>query len=511
MDAITEHHYLNIAKGKAKTLEDGNLATVNTIIVNIDGVETLIPTVWDGEIVSDEQATRFAIDSGVDWPTRTGDNAVQELEDFDAEIHKSMTDMTSPEEASEILQNNKKGFDEGGLMVETSPRPKARPKTVLPYEDADKIERLVWAEARGEGVEGRNAVRGVIFNRLASSRFPDTVDELLTAEEFEPIRKYGDVYSIPVPEEDLQQGHVEFADYYQMGKDAVDGRTFFQNTSTTKARGTNFSGPDPITIGKHTFTRGYEGQEPVYDTDFSHNITITYPEYAEANPEGMALGGLAVARKGIMTPEGEDMADNKFQLDENKADLDNDGSLSSYEKTRAEAVQKATSEEDELNMYHGGMMGPVDPVSGNPIPIGSSAEEVRDDIDINISQGEYVLPADVVKWHGLEKIMMLQEEAKMGLMAMDATGLIKEAGEETAEEGEVCPECGGEGCDHCDGTGYHMDEETTPEDNEVETASVEVSEEEPEVNETDDYKDSDYSKKTSMYGMVKKPKVTFIV
>ena len=231
----------------------------------------------------------------------------------------------------------------------------------------------------------------------------------------------------------------------------------------------------------------------------------------EDQGSGMALGGLAVARKGIMTPEGEDMANNKFQLDENKADLDNDGSLSSYEKTRAEAVQKATSEEDELGMYHGGMMGPVDPVSGNPIPIGSSAEEVRDDIDINISQGEYVLPADVVKWHGLEKIMMLQEEAKMGLMAMDATGLIKEADEETAEEGVVCPKCGGEGCDHCDGTGYHMDEETTPEGNEVETASVEVSEEEPEVNETDDYKDSDYSKKTSMYGIVKKPKVTFIV
>ena len=396
-------------------------------------------------------------------------------------------------------------------LLETSPRPKSRPKTTLTYEDADKIERLVWAEARGEGVEGRNAVRGVILNRLASSRFPDDIDGVLDPKEFEPLGKYGDVYSIPVPEEDLQRGHNEFADYYQMGKDAVDGRTFFQNTSTTKARGTGFSGPDPITIGKHTFTRGYEDQEPVYDTNFSHNITIAYPEYAEANTEGMALGGLAVARKGIMTPEGEDMADNKFQLDENKADLDNDGSLSSYEKTRAEAVQKATSEEDELNMYHGGMMGPVDPVSGNPIPIGSSAEEVRDDIDINISQGEYVLPADVVKWHGLEKIMMLQEEAKMGLMAMDATGLIKEAGEETAEEGEVCPECGGEGCDHCDGTGYHMDEETTPEDNEVETASVEVSEEEPEVNETDDYKDSDYSKKTSMYGMVKKPKVTFIV
>ncbi len=108
---------------RLKLFEGGNLATVNTIIVNIDVVETLIPTVWDGEIVSDEEAIRFAIDSGVDWPTRTGENAVQELEEFDAEIHKSMTDMTSPEEASEILQNNKNGFDEGGLMVETSPSP----------------------------------------------------------------------------------------------------------------------------------------------------------------------------------------------------------------------------------------------------------------------------------------------------------------------------------------------------------------------------------------------------
>ena len=60
MDAITKHHYQNIAQGKAKELDDGNLATVRTIIVEIDGVETLIPTVWDGEIVSNEDAIRLA-------------------------------------------------------------------------------------------------------------------------------------------------------------------------------------------------------------------------------------------------------------------------------------------------------------------------------------------------------------------------------------------------------------------------------------------------------------------
>ena len=391
--------------------------------------------------------------------------------------------------------------------MDTSPRPKLRPTTQLPYEDIEKIERVVWAEARGEGPEGRDAVRGVILNRLASDRFPDTVDEILVESEFEPLNTYGDIYAIPAPQEDLLGQINEFVDYVQLGEDAVDGRTFFQNTGKTKKRGTKFEGPDPIIIGNHTFYRGYKDQEPVYDTNFSHNVEVTYPEYASTD---FALGGLAVARKGIETEEGYDMADKKFQLDEDEADLNNDGNLSTYEKTRGEAVQKATMEEDEVGMYCGGMMEPVDPVSGNPIPIGSTAEEVRDDIEINISQGEYVLPADVVKWHGLEKIMMMQEEAKMGLMAMDAMGLIP-AVEAEEPEGEVCPECDGEGCDHCDGTGYHTEAEETPEGNEVEEATVEVSEEEPEVRETEEYEESDYSKKTSMYGMVKKPKVTFIV
>ena len=391
--------------------------------------------------------------------------------------------------------------------MDTSLRPQERPKTQLPYEDIEKIERVVWKEARGEGVEGRNAVRGAILNRLASSRFPNTIDKILIPSEFEPVRTHGSVANIPAPQEDLDTQMQEFADYVQLGEDASGGRTFFQNVDVTADRGTGFSGPDPLKIGNHTFLRGYKDKEPVTDTAFSHNIEIIYPQYAEAEI-GMALGGLAVARKGIMTPEGEDMANNKFQLDENKADLNNDGSLSSYEKTRAEAVQKATADEGELGMYHGGMMGPADPVSGNPIPVGSSAEEVRDDIDINISQGEYVLPADVVKWHGLKHIMDMQEEAKMGLMTMDVMGLIKSTDEEAVEDG-MCPVCMDEECEGCEETA--LDDAETPEGEVVEEAIVEVSEEEPEVNETDDYKDSDYSKKTSMYGMVKKPKVTFIV
>ena len=56
MDAITQHHYHNIAYGKSVENDDGTLTTVDTIIVGIDGVETLIPTVWDGKIVDDKTA-----------------------------------------------------------------------------------------------------------------------------------------------------------------------------------------------------------------------------------------------------------------------------------------------------------------------------------------------------------------------------------------------------------------------------------------------------------------------
>lgn len=229
--------------------------------------------------------------------------------------------------------------------------------------------------------------------------------------------------------------------------------------------------------------------------------------------EGFALGGLAVARKGIETEEGEDMANKKFQRDDKKADLNEDGTLSEYEKARGDAIQQAMAEDDpeqdeKYGMAHGGMACGcgggedcgcgglmTDPVSGNEIPIGSSAENVRDDIEIMISEGEYVLPADVVKWHGLKHIMDMEAEAKMGLMSMYADGLIQYVDEEGSVEEEV----------------EEAEEVTeTPEGNEVEVASVEVTEEEPEVNETEEYQESEYGTKTSLYGMMKPKKVAFI-
>lgn len=217
------------------------------------------------------------------------------------------------------------------------------------------------------------------------------------------------------------------------------------------------------------------------------------------------------ARKGIRTKAGQDMADKRFQLDRKKADENGDGELTKYEEAKAEAVQKAQAdgelvdEESLPEMAHGGMPCGmddglmVDPISGNEIPPGSSGENVRDDIEIMISEGEYVLPADVVKWHGLKHIMEMQDEAKMGLMTMFADGLIQ-----YVEEDPVDVDDGDEGDTD--------DDEVieTPDGNEIEVASFEVEEEDPEYEETEEYEDSDYASEEPLGTMVKQ-KYAFIV
>ena len=66
----------------------------------------------------------------------------------------------------------------------------------------------------------------------------------------------------------------------------------------------------------------------------------------------------------------------------------------------------------------------IDPVSGNDIPPGSMASEVRDDIPAQLSEGEYVVPADVLRFYGVKFFEDLRNEAKIGLANMEAEGRI---------------------------------------------------------------------------------------
>jgi hypothetical protein len=90
---------------------------------------------------------------------------------------------------------------------------------------------------------------------------------------------------------------------------------------------------------------------------------------------------------------------------------------------------------EQMEMFEDGGLkdegGMVDEVSGNDVPRGSTREEVRDDIPAQLSEGEFVFPADVVRYIGLEKLMMLRQQAKQGLKAMEEMGQMGNSDEAT--------------------------------------------------------------------------------
>jgi hypothetical protein len=107
--------------------------------------------------------------------------------------------------------------------------------------------------------------------------------------------------------------------------------------------------------------------------------------------------------------------------------------------SQIEMRERGSKVPDRLNMNKGGMPtqmqmafmddgglkdegGEVEPISGNDVPSGSLKEEVKDDIPTMLSEGEFVFPADVVRYIGLEKLMIMRQEAKMGLKRMEAMG-----------------------------------------------------------------------------------------
>jgi hypothetical protein len=102
----------------------------------------------------------------------------------------------------------------------------------------------------------------------------------------------------------------------------------------------------------------------------------------------------------------------------------------------------AVDEQTRMAFALGGSVVDVDPVSGNEVPPGSLPEEVRDDIEANLSEGEYVVPADVVRFYGVKFFEDLRTQAKEGFADMEANGRI--GGEPLPPEGMEMVEPDGE-------------------------------------------------------------------
>src|SRR6056300_1271360 len=98
------------------------------------------------------------------------------------------------------------------------------------------------------------------------------------------------------------------------------------------------------------------------------------------------------------------------------------------------AEQMELFEPVERGFNEGGLMdegGMVDEESGNEVPPGSLREEVRDDIPAQLSEGEFVFAADVVRYWGLDTLMKMRQKAKEGLARMEAMGQMGNADEAT--------------------------------------------------------------------------------
>jgi len=94
----------------------------------------------------------------------------------------------------------------------------------------------------------------------------------------------------------------------------------------------------------------------------------------------------------------------------------------------------AVSDQMEMALSESGRQ---DPVSGNDVPMGSLPEEVRDDVPAMLSEGEYVVPADVLRFYGLKFFEDLRETAKMEIARMADEGRI--GGEPIAGPGPAAP------------------------------------------------------------------------
>ena len=153
---------------------------------------------------------------------------------------------------------------------------------------------------------------------------------------------------------------------------------------------------------------------------------------------------------------------------------------------------------DPLCSFCGDMSVGMDGISGNPIPPGSNEMNVRDDIPAVLSDGEYVVPADVVRYHGLKTFMSLRDEAKMGLMSMYAEGQIQTL-EEEYSEGEYEEGCG----EDYEEEEVEDEEYETPEDNVIEKAEPKIEEETMEVEEEEEDEESSSDGKNTYRPSVK--------
>lgn len=100
---------------------------------------------------------------------------------------------------SDIIQGYSGGWiydvdampEEPFIYIEEKPDVEPRyPDISLTEEERTLLAKVIWVEARGEPAEGQQAIAEVVFNRMVSDSFPDTLREILYSSDQFPSTEY---------------------------------------------------------------------------------------------------------------------------------------------------------------------------------------------------------------------------------------------------------------------------------------------------------------------------------
>jgi len=215
----------------------------------------------------------------------------------------------------------------------------------------------------------------------------------------------------------------------ETGKDAVDKKTgeiAKQNKSTIARIFGEYADEDPYELQEKARKILADADPEWTQVGMNPYRGSAFYDKATGNPvfdaeEVIQVGPLVLA-KNVKTPTISDIKQMSMRTKDGKIRIFNEGGAVMQDQMKMAFM-------DEGGLKDEG--GQVEPTSGNEVPSGSLKEEVKDDVPTMLSEGEFVFPADVVRYIGLEKLMMMRQEAKMGLKRMEAMGQMGNSDEAT--------------------------------------------------------------------------------
>ena len=229
---------------------------------------------------------------------------------------------------------------------------------------------------------------------------------------------------------DVEPGDTKAAkDFYKLNKPDIDTKTAeesMKQRATTKETGEEgFEGtatlkPLPLTTTEQTDKML---EDEVFEADELDGEGDKVTDKGE-DPLSDAMGDRLETQQ-----TGDNIVSNFFSglIDFNSDDSDND----------------EVFEADELNLKDGGTIKEVDFVDAkdekqekNDPPPGATPEEVADDIPAMLSEGEYVLPANVVRYIGLERITDMHKGVLHEIQQMEDLGIIQNVDEDGKPEND---------------------------------------------------------------------------